>query len=72
METNDRVTGRYYGIPFSGTIESTSDDYPATLHGQPAGRRCYVLLDHPISVGSYPQERISAWAHELKLSCTAP
>lgn len=64
------VSGLYYGIPFSGVVREVNDSFPDELHGQPAGRRCYIDLTAPIVLDrgkSFERitQSVSAFAHEL-------
>ena|ERR1039457_5536211 len=67
------VSGLYYGVPFSGVVREVCDSFPQKLHGQPAGRRCYIDLTMPIALDrgkSYERitRSVSAFAHELTVA----
>lgn len=72
VEVGMTVTGKYYGVPFEGVVREVDDDFPETMHGQPAGRNCYIDLTAPIVLDrgkSYERMRssVSAFACELTI-----
>lgn len=73
IEPGMAVTGSYCGVPFEGAVREIDDSWPAMMHGQPAGRRCYIDLTTPIVLDrgksfERTETSISAFAVELKVA----